>query len=122
MDEFTSLIVVIGIVLVALYIIALPVKLAGMVVGARRTGVFWCLLALILASVMHSIGLVVPCIGSIVAFLLSAVAFAVIMGTGFLGGIVIAVLHVVIAVALAAVVSLVFGVSLWEAIPAFSGF
>ena len=39
------------ILLVAMVVIALPVKLAAVAMGARRTGFGWCLLALIVASI-----------------------------------------------------------------------
>jgi len=101
-------------VLIGLYIIALPVKMAAAAMGAKRTGVLWCLLALIGSSILHAIGLAIPCIGSIAAFLLSAVAFAAILGTGFLKGIGIEILVVVFSTILVLILTLVLGVSLAE--------
>lgn len=98
--------------LIGLYIIALPVKFAGAAMGAQRTGVVWCLLALTGSSIMHALGLAVPCIGSIVAFVLSAIAFAVIMGTDILRGIGIEILVIIFSAILLGCVSLGFGVSL----------
>ena len=104
-------------VLVGLWLIALPVKMAAAAMGAERTGVFWCLLALIGSGIMHGLGTLVPCIGSIVAFLLSAVAFAAILGTGFLRGIAIEILVVIFSAILGVVVMLVLGVGFGEMIP-----
>ncbi|RJO65096.1 MAG: hypothetical protein C4523_16960 [Myxococcales bacterium] len=81
--------------LVGIAVVLLPVKLAAAAVGARRTGFLWCLVALVVASILHALGLGFPVAGSIVAFLLAAWGFAWILGTGFLGGIGIAILHVV---------------------------
>ena len=66
--------------------------------------------ALIGASVLHSIGLSLPVFGTIAAFLLAAAAFAAILGTGFLRGIGIAVLHAVFSWLLALVIGAVLGV------------
>ena len=46
--------------IIGLLLVALPVKLAASAMGARRTGFFWCFLALIGASILHAIGLSVP--------------------------------------------------------------
>ena len=101
-----------GIILliVGLLLIALPVRLAASAMGARRTGFFWCFFALIGASVLHSIGLSLPVFGTIAAFLLAAAAFAAILGTGFLRGIGIAVLHAVFSWLLVLVIGAVLGV------------
>jgi hypothetical protein len=42
------------IVLVALGFFVWPVQLAAKAMGAKRTGFFWCLIALIGASVLHA--------------------------------------------------------------------
>ena len=108
MEIFIAIIVV----LVGLFLITLPVKLAASSMGAKRTGTFWCLIALIAASVMHALGLTVPVVGTIIAFLLSSVAFAVILGTGILRGMGIAVLHVIFSAILVVIVVAILGVSL----------
>ena len=99
-------------VALGLFLIALPVKMAAAAVGADRTGVFWCLLSLVVASALHGVGLAVPVFGSIVAFLLASAGFAVILGTGFLRGMVIAVLHAVFGFLLAFALLALFGLSL----------
>jgi hypothetical protein len=100
------------VVLLGLFIIALPVKMAAATMGAERTGVFWCLIALIGSSILHSIGLVVPCLGSVIAFLLSSLAFAAILGTGFLRGIGIHILAIVFSALLVGCLSIVLGINL----------
>lgn len=99
-------------ILVGLYLIALPVKLAAAVMGAERTGTFSCLFALIIASVLHGFGLTVPVIGTIIAFFLSALGFAVVLGTDFFRGIGIAVLHIVFSAVLVIILLTLFGASL----------
>ena len=107
-----EIVIAIIVVLVGLYLIALPVKLAASAMGAKRTSTFWCLIALVAASIMHAIGLTLPIIGTIIAFLLSSVAFAVILGTGFLRGMGIAVLQLILSVILLVIVVAILGVSL----------
>lgn len=110
-------ILVIVALLVGLYIVALPVKLAAAAMGAKRTGMFWCLFSLIGASILHALGVTVPCIGSIVAFFLSSLAFSIFLGTGFLGGIGIHILSIIFSAILVFIGTLIFGVSLAELIP-----
>lgn len=107
-----ELLFVIGGFIVGLFIIALPVKLAAAAMGAKRTGFVWCLVALVVSSIMHSIGLAVPVIGTIVAFLLSCFGFSLILKTSFVRGIGIAILHMIFAAIIIAVLSVVFGLSL----------
>ncbi|MCD4674348.1 MAG: hypothetical protein K8R77_16925 [Anaerolineaceae bacterium] len=105
-------ILIIIVALVGLSLIALPVKMAAAAMDAKRTGTFWCLIALAGASIMHGLGLTVPVFGTIIAFILSAIVFAAILGTGFFGGIGIAILHIIFSALLAGVIVLLFGVSL----------
>jgi hypothetical protein len=109
-------ILIIGL-LICLYIIGLPVKIAAAAMGAQRTGMFWCLLALVGSSILHAIGATVPCIGTVIAFILSALAFSAILGTGFFGGIGIEILTIIFSAILVIILTLVFGVSLTEIIP-----
>lgn len=97
--------------LVVLMLVLLPVRWAAKAVGARRYGFGWCLLALICSSFLYGIGIDVPVIGPLVAFLLSAVGFAAILRTTFLGGVGVAVLHIVFGIALIIVVGLIAGFS-----------
>jgi hypothetical protein len=107
-----EILIAIVVVIVGLFLITLPVKLAASAMGAKRTSTFWCLIALIAASVMHAIGLTLPVVGTIIAFLLSSVAFAVILGTGILRGMGISVLHVIFSAILVVIVVAILGVSL----------
>ncbi len=107
-----ELLIPIVVVIVALFLIALPVKLAAAAMGAKRTGFVWCLISLVVASILQSIGLAVPVIGAIVAFLLSCLGFSVILQTTFVRGIGIAVLHMIFSVIIVVVLTVVFGVSL----------
>ncbi len=95
-----------------LFIIALPLKMAAAALGAKRTGFVRCLIALIVASIMHSIGLGVPVIGTIVAFLLSCLVFSIILKTTFVRGIGISILHMIFSAIIIAVLTVVFGISL----------
>lgn len=110
--DLSLIFLVLAAIIVGLYIVALPVKMAAAAMGADRTDTFSSLIALIVASVLHAIGLAVPVAGTIVAFLLSALAFAVVLGTGFFRGIGIAILHIVFTVILVFILTTVFGVSL----------
>jgi len=86
-----------------------PVQIAARMVGARHAGLLRCLAALIVANVLHGIGLAVPVLGSLVAFFLSAVGFAVLLGTGYLRALVIAVLQAVITFVIAVAIVFFFG-------------
>jgi len=98
--------------LLVIFVLILPVKLAAEALGAQRTNVVWCFLSLLGASVMQSIGLSIPLYGSIVAFLLSSAAFAAVLGTSFLKGIGIAVLHIIFAAAILFAIAALFGMTL----------
>jgi hypothetical protein len=100
-------------IFVALYITALPVKIAASAMGAKRTGMFSCLLALVVASFLHGVGLSAHVAGSLVALLLSAVGFAWILGTTFWRGVGIAILYSIIAAILAGIAVALFGVTLF---------
>ena len=77
--------------LLAILLALWPVQWAARAVGARRSSLFWCGLALLGASLLHGLGLLAPVAGSLAAFLLSAAGFAAILGTDYLRGIGIAV-------------------------------
>ncbi len=99
-------------ILVVLYITALPVKIAASAMGAKRTGMFSCLFALVVANFLHGVGLSAPVAGTIVALLLSGVGFTWILGTTFWRGVGIAILHGIITAILVAISVALFGVSL----------
>jgi len=109
-------------IFIGLYIIALPVKMAAAMMGAERTGMFSSLVALVIASVLHGLGLAVPVIGTIVAFLLSALGFAIILGTDYFRGLGIAIFHILFTVILVVVLTAVFGVSLVGILSAVQGY
>lgn len=83
---------------VALLLILWPVQWAGRAMGARRTGLGWCFLALVVATLLQAAGSVVPVAGNLVAFLLGALGFAAMLDTTFIRGVGIAVLHVVFSI------------------------
>ncbi len=112
MEPFLTPLAILLLAVVVIILVALPVKIAAVAMHARRTGFLWCLLAMAGSSVLHGIGLSVPVIGTVVAFFLSAVAFAVILGTDYLRGIGIALLAIVFSAILVAIVAVVFGLSL----------
>lgn len=82
-------------ILVGLFLIVFPVQLAAKAMGAGRTDFLSCLGALILASILQSIGSILPIFGNLIAFILSAWAFSAILETSFWRGMGIAVLHVI---------------------------
>lgn len=106
-----ELLIPIAVVIVALFLIVLPVQMAAKTMGAKRTGFFWCLCALIAASILHAVGLAVPIIGTIGAFLLSALGFSLVLETNYLKGIGIAILHIVFGIIIGVVLMVFFGVS-----------
>lgn len=97
------------VVFVALLVFVKPVQWAAAMMGAERTGFLRCLLSLIAASILQTLGLTVPVYGNLVAFLLASAGFSAILSTTFLRGIGIAVLHAILAAILFFVLTLVFG-------------
>jgi len=106
-----SILIVAAVLLIAVFILVFPLQLAAGAMGAKRQGVAWCFLSLIGASFMQMVGLTVPIYGTIVAFLLSSAAFAGILGTDFLRGIGISILHVVFSFVLLFFAALLLGLS-----------
>ena len=98
--------------ILVLCLVVWPVQWAAKMMHARNTGFWICLLALIAATILHSLGLLAPIAGSIVAFLLSAAGFAAILGTNYLRGIGIAIMHLIFSAIILAVLCLIFGISL----------
>ncbi|WP_288130523.1 hypothetical protein [Microbulbifer sp.] len=87
--EFLILLIVVLVVLV------LPLKMAAAMLGARNTGVFACLFALLLAVIIqHFVGGLIPGVteewGLLITIPLAALAYMLVLGTGFLKAIVIA--------------------------------
>ncbi len=124
MGTILAPIVILLVAILGVILVALPVKVAAGAMHARRTGFLWCLLAMAGSYVLHGIGLSVPVIGTVVAFFLSALAFAVILGTDYLRGVGIELLAIIfsaILVALLALLAVIFGVSLGGLLAILSG-
>ena len=83
------------ILLIGFVLMVLPVKFAAKLVNAKHTGALRCLLALFVASVLHGLGVLVPVAGTIVAFVLGAVGFMIVLETGFLRALLLSALHAV---------------------------
>ncbi len=109
MNFLAAVLVLMAVLTVSIFILIFPLHLAAKAMNAERNGVGWCLLGLFGASFMQALGTAVPIYGNIVAFLLSATAFAGILGTSFLRGLGIAVLHIIFSVLLLVGVVLIFG-------------
>jgi hypothetical protein len=108
-----AFLVVLLVILVLTAILIWPLQWAARAMGAKRSGAIWCLLALLGANILQGLlGMVLPVAGNLVAFLLSAVAFAAILQTTFLRGIGIALLHLIFSVIIVLVLSAVFGMTL----------
>ncbi|MFH0880170.1 MAG: hypothetical protein V2A34_10700 [Lentisphaerota bacterium] len=98
--------------LLAVLITLLPVRWAARALGARRTGFTWCLLALIGTSILHGLGLMMPVAGSLIAFLLSALGFAAILGTDYIRGVGMAILYLIFSAILIIILAAVFGIGI----------
>lgn len=108
MNLIGSIIVLIVVLIISIFILVFPLHLAAKAMNAERNGAGWCLLGLFGASFMQLLGTAVPVFGNIVAFLLSSVAFAGILGTTFLRGMGIAILHVMFSALLILVAVILF--------------
>jgi hypothetical protein len=84
----------------SLFLLIWPLQWAARTVKTERQGMGWCLLALVGAHLLNALGLALPVYGSLIAFLLSALAFAGILGTTFLRGIGVALLYTLFSVLL----------------------
>ncbi|MFD1216063.1 hypothetical protein [Microbulbifer celer] len=87
--EFLILLIVVLVVLV------LPLKMAAAMLGARNTGVFACLFALLLAVIIqHFVGGLIPGVteewGLLITIPLAALAYMLVLGTGFFKAVLIA--------------------------------
>ena len=90
--EFIILLIVVVAVLV------LPLKMAAAMMGARNTGAFYCLFALLLAVVIQRfVGGMIPGVteefGLLITIPLAAIAYMLVLGTGFLKAIAIAIVQ-----------------------------
>lgn len=90
--EFIILLIVVVAVLV------LPLKMAAALLGARNTGTFYCLFALLLAVIIQRfVGGMIPGVteeyGMLITIPLAAIAYMLVLGTGFLKAILIAIVQ-----------------------------
>ena len=81
--------------IIILAVLVLPLKMAAAMLGARNTGVFSCLFALLLAVIIqHFVGGLIPGVtqewGLLITIPLAAIAYMLVLGTSFLKAIVIA--------------------------------
>ncbi|MCO1332992.1 hypothetical protein MO867_01440 [Microbulbifer sp. OS29] len=88
-------------VLIMVAVLVLPLKMAAALLGAKNTGVFYCLFALLLALIIQRIvGGMLPGVtdsaGILMTIPLAAIAYMLVLGTGFLKAILIALLQGVI--------------------------
>jgi len=99
---------------IILAILILPIKFAASYVGAKNTGVFMCLLALIFAAIIQKgvtisfplISIQHPIFDSIGALFLSAFAYMLVLGTTYLKGIAIALIQILFTVLLVFIIGL----------------
>jgi hypothetical protein len=90
--EFIILLIIVVAVLV------LPLKMAAALLGARNTGAFYCLFALLLAVIIQRFaGGLIPGVteewGLLLTIPLAAIAYMLVLGTGFLKAILIAIVQ-----------------------------
>jgi len=91
--------------IIVVAILVLPLKMAAAVMGARNTGTFHCLFALLLAVIIqHFVGGLIPGVtqqyGLLITIPLAAIAYMLVLGTGFLKAIVIAIVQGLLTIAL----------------------
>lgn len=100
-------ILLVGVVLV---VSLLPVKLAAIIVNAKRTSFSWCFLATIVAGTLQLFGFALPGPGTLVAVLLGAAGYCAILRTSYAGGLAIMVLQFVLGVVMFLGLCAIFGV------------
>ncbi|WP_323845895.1 hypothetical protein [Microbulbifer magnicolonia] len=91
-------------VIIIVAVLVLPLKMAAAMMGARNTGVFHCLFALLLAVIVQRIvGGMIPGVsenlGILLTIPLAAIAYMLVLGTGFMKAIIIALLQGLIMIA-----------------------
>ena len=99
------------VLLVILVLSVLPIMVGAAMVGAERRGLLWSLLAMIVSGVLHSVGLTVPGIGTLIAFFLAGVGFAWILETTIVRGIIIHIVQLVFWAVFGVLASILFGIS-----------
>lgn len=106
----------VAVLIVILVLSVLPIMVGAALVGAERRGVLWCLVAMVVSGILHSLGLTVPGIGTLVAFALAGLGFAWILRTGFVKGIVVHLIQLVFWVVVGTIATIFFGVALLGAL------
>lgn len=91
--------------IVVLAVLVLPLKMAAALLGARNTGAFYCLFALLLAVIIQRfVGGMIPGVteeyGMLITIPLAAIAYMLVLGTGFLKAILIAIVQGLILIGL----------------------
>jgi hypothetical protein len=95
----------IGIVLVVLLVTVVPVMIAARIVGARRTGFWISLLALVVSALIVGFALRVFHGGGVLAIFAAALGFMLILDTTYLRGLAIVILQYMIAVVIGLVLA-----------------
>jgi hypothetical protein len=91
------------VVLVVLLLTVVPVMIGARIVGARRTGFWICLLALIVSSLVVGLAVRVFHGGGLLAFFVAPVGYMWILDTTYLRGLLMVILQYVIAGVIAAI-------------------
>ncbi len=87
---------------VSFVVLLLPVRFAAGLVEAKRRSFAWCLVALVAASFLYYLGLLIaPMYGSVVAFVLSGVGFMLILRVGFFTGLGVSLLYFIFSLVIA---------------------
>lgn len=94
------------IIIIAVFILILimPVKIAANYVGAKNTGIFMCLIALIFAAIIQEsvsslvplLAVLHPAVNILVSLLLSAFAYMLVLGTTYGKSIAIALMQIIL--------------------------
>lgn len=96
-ESQVGVVVLLAIALVSMMLFTLftllPVKMAAAMLSARRTGFVFCAIALFLSFGIYAASLTVPLVGPMVAFFLNGLSFSIVLGTGFIRGLLISLLH-----------------------------
>jgi hypothetical protein len=90
-----------AVLFVAVFVV-LPIKIAGNLVGAERTGWLSCLFAGILCGVIGAIANSLLRHGAIASVFVSGAVFMLVLGTTYVRGLIVAVLEIVLTYALVA--------------------
>ena len=93
---------------VLLLVMVVPVMIGARIVGAKRTGFWMALLAILVAGLITGIALHVFRGGGLLSLLVDALAYMLILDTTYLRGLAIALIQWVLTFVFAAIVAIVF--------------